>query len=84
MQVRILSNYAGPLGTWAPGDVADLSADEVRGLVAAGYGAPVDQSLNAALGVQPEQNDVTTPRSRRQSGIALTATSTTDEGAPTE
>lgn len=42
MKLRMLSQYAGPHGSFKPGDVADFDKDEAKQLIDGGYAEDVD------------------------------------------
>lgn len=47
MRIRILKSMAGPLGAWAPGNVADVPAEVAEAWVRAGLAAPADEPETA-------------------------------------
>jgi len=65
MKIRMITRYAGPLGSWGPGEVADVPSAEAEGLLAAG----------AAVAVRAGEAPVETAQAPAGAGPAETAES---------
>lgn len=51
MKVKLITTYAGPLGTWMAGAIVDLPDEEAKGLVDGGYATRVE--VPASTKVEP-------------------------------